>query len=768
MKLTARLFLAGVLLASCQTPDADWSSALNIDSLMIGEDLNTYYDNDRGLPYSGPAVFLDEAGLVYLKGWIKKGKRDGVWSYYNREEGAEHSLTPFFDRTDDQCTRGFKTPWYRGFRDAIHLVIAEFQLRADTIYEESYFYAPFTSKEEIKEEWKGVINEKGEWAELGSIPSICANAEIINRHNQTRTTGCFCERNGANYRSGLFKKSSLDDGKIVETKTYRRGYLSGPFSYYNYSDNAYRFGGTRFDYTFTSPWLDDRPTNFDIEFRTLKSTRNGPGKAYYIEGGQLKEEHTWVNNKREGPYTEYYTTGEVAATGNYFEDDWTGPIIQTSTDGHLLCVTNWSKGVRDGMRYNFWLALDGTQGDLQYEELWEQGKKQYSISYYNQPWTSWKEPRIELSVEIDGSDTPVKRTFSTSLRFATPFADFFVDEGAIEDAVKDDEEAWGNWLRNKIINPEFSEKSGGKKSYAPCYRYDLEVFRRRSQGVTDEKRVDLCGLVLDGKRTGTWFYSSGEEREILRPGKAPFIGNDGDTTGIVLTWSKGKTFENEKVKHGPSLLLDSETNTIAYFTYENNLRQGNFQSLRVDDRIVITEEGFYEDDVKNGPFVQNLAHIDRPFETVSLTGKYEEEEKKYDEDRLEAIKKELNEAKKKDFNETEKVELTTIMLDRYEIEIDSYGLANWLNMGWEIEIANVGASPFFIDTIICHEAIQIYDFPEEIEAGMRGKLEFEISSEYMKKSTLAGGKSGIVEGKILLKGNTNPETTVITVQISKD
>ena len=53
-------------------------------------------------------------------------------------------------------------------------------------------------------------------------------------------------------------------------------------------------------------------------------------------------------------------------------------------------------------------------------------------------------------------------------------------------------------------------------------------------------------------------------------------------------------------------------------------------------------------------------------------------------------------------------------------------------MGWEIEIANVGASPFFIDTIICHEAIQIYDFPEEIEAGMRGKLEFEISSEYMK------------------------------------
>ena len=102
------------------------------------------------------------------------------------------------------------------------------------------------------------------------------------------------------------------------------------------------------------------------------------------------------------------------------------------------------------------------------------------------------------------------------------------------------------------------------------------MFRRRSQGVTDAKRVDVCGLVLDGKRTGTWFYSSGEEREILRPGRAPFIGNDGDTTGLVLTWSKGKTFENEKAKHGPSLLLASETNTIAYFTYEDNLRQGNF------------------------------------------------------------------------------------------------------------------------------------------------------------------------------------------------
>ena len=31
--------------------------------------------------------------------------------------------------------------------------------------------------------------------------------------------------------------------------------------------------------------------------------------------------------------------------------------------------------------------------------------------------------------------------------------------------MKDDEEAWGNWLRNKIINPEFSEKSGeGEKA----------------------------------------------------------------------------------------------------------------------------------------------------------------------------------------------------------------------------------------------------------------------------------------------------------------
>ena len=38
---------------------------------MIGEDLNTYYDDERGLPYSGPVVVLDESGLVYLKGWMK-------------------------------------------------------------------------------------------------------------------------------------------------------------------------------------------------------------------------------------------------------------------------------------------------------------------------------------------------------------------------------------------------------------------------------------------------------------------------------------------------------------------------------------------------------------------------------------------------------------------------------------------------------------------------------------------------------------------------
>ena len=186
----------------------------------------------------------------------------------------------------------------------------------------------------------------------------------------------------ANYRSGLFKKSSLDDGKIVATKTYRRGYLSGPCSYYNYSDNASRFGGTRFDYTYTSPWLDDRPTNFDIEFRTLKSTRNGPGKAYYIEGGQLKEEHTWVNDKREGPYTEYYTTGEVAATGNYFEDDWTGPIVgRLQQTASISCshITG-QKELRDGMRYRFWLCVVMEhRATFNYEELL--GARNRAIQY---------------------------------------------------------------------------------------------------------------------------------------------------------------------------------------------------------------------------------------------------------------------------------------------------------------------------------------------------------------------------------------------------
>ena len=240
------------------------------------------------------------------------------------------------------------------------------------------------------------------------------------------------------------------------------------------------------------------------------------------------------------------------------------------------------------------------------------------------------------------------------------------------------------------MNSQIWDDSGQLKSAAPCFKYKEET-------ITGEHNVELCGLVLNGNRMGTWFYLNQTEEEILRPGTAPFISNKGDTIGLVLTWSKGREFEDERVKHGPSLLIDSGTNTLAQFTYQNNKRQNRFWSVRVEDDMIITEEGFYQDDVKNGPFRQGLSHIISPEDIVWLYGNYEGGERRYEEDRIEAIKEELE--------ETKEIDRTDIMLDKYEIEIDTYDLSNWLNTAWEIEIANTGVASFFIDTIPNHHWI---------------------------------------------------------------
>ena len=575
---------------------------------------------------------------------MKNGKRDGLWTYYNREAGAEYLMKPFFDRSANRRSRGFKTPWYRKFLGGpIELVTAEYELRADTVYEETQFSAPFYSNEAIKKRNKGVLtvqNGKNEWVQIGSEFSKCANAEIINRKYMTRTTGCFCETSDARYKSGLFEKFNVDDGRIVSTSTYRQGYRSGPSSWYNYSEDEAESASYWWEQNYTNAWFDDGPARPDWEKyweaypqsrRTAISRRNGPAKNYYIDGGQLREEVTYVHDNREGPFTRYWPTGEVMLEGNFLDDDWSGPVIQRLKNGHIKYVTNWSNEVKDGFSYDFWFAFDGTQGNLRSEEFWVQGTKQYEITHYNQPSENWGEPRIELSVEVDGSDTPLERTFAASWRFVTKITVDFIPD---DEAIFRDEEAWGNWLRKKIINPEFlSAKLGEGKSYAPCYDYD---------------EFTLCGQILDGERIGTWFYTSGdEEEELLRPGRAPFISNDGDTTGLVLTWSKGMTFENEKAKHGPSILIESKTNTFAYFTYEDNLRQGYFASIRVDDEIIMMEEGSYEDDIKNGPFEQALWHCESiDEEPLFLTGRYENGKREYDGDDYEAIKKELREAGK--------------------------------------------------------------------------------------------------------------------------
>ena len=452
----------------------------------------------------------------------------------------------------------------------------------------------------------------------------------------------------------------------------------------------------------------------DAERRKEASVRSGPGQSFYIESGKLKEEHTWVDDKRQGPFVRYFSSGEVLLEGSYFADSWTGTIIQRLRNGRVKYVSNWINGVKDGRSYDFWFALDGTQGSLSNEEMWEEGTKLHSIEYSNAPWENRKDPRVIFTQEDEGSDNPLEQTYLSSTKFSGVFIDFLWNdrsgESVMDDVLKS-EEAWSNFLSQKMMNPQIWDDSGQLQSAAPCFKYDEET-------IAGEHDVELCGLVLNGKRAGTWFYLNQTEQEILRPGTAPFISNNGDTIGLVLTWSKGREFEDERVKHGPSLLIDLGTKTLARFTYHNNKRQNRFWSVRVEDHMIITEEGFYQDDVKNGPFRQGLAHTESPEDIVWLYGNYEGGERKYEEDRIKAIKEELEEAKE--------VNRTNIMLDKYEIEIDDSDLSNWLNTSWEIEIANTGTNSFFIDTILCHEGLDVFSVPEEIKSGRRGKLSLRL------------------------------------------
>ena len=59
-------------------------------------------------------------------------------------------MKPFLIVVQIGAVGDLKLPWYRKFLGPIELVTAEYELRADTVYEETLFSAPFYSNEAIK------------------------------------------------------------------------------------------------------------------------------------------------------------------------------------------------------------------------------------------------------------------------------------------------------------------------------------------------------------------------------------------------------------------------------------------------------------------------------------------------------------------------------------------------------------------------------------------------------------------------------------------
>src|SRR5690606_8730385 len=90
----------------------------------------------------------------------------------------------------------------------------------------------------------------------------------------------------------------------------------------------------------------------------VKGEKSGLWKFYAVEEGSFKKykiaDVTYKNDKREGPVTFYYSSGEVAATGNNENELLQGVLIVFYKTGELARKANFDKDqIQDVMTHYY-------------------------------------------------------------------------------------------------------------------------------------------------------------------------------------------------------------------------------------------------------------------------------------------------------------------------------------------------------------------------------------------------------------------------------
>lgn len=69
-------------------------------------------------------------------------------------------------------------------------------------------------------------------------------------------------------------------------------------------------------------------------------------RTFYYENGKVKNIVNYKNNKKEGPYLEYFDNSMVAVKGTFCDDKKSGVFVQNNRKGKIAVKETWDNGIR--------------------------------------------------------------------------------------------------------------------------------------------------------------------------------------------------------------------------------------------------------------------------------------------------------------------------------------------------------------------------------------------------------------------------------------
>lgn len=119
-------------------------------------------------------------------------------------------------------------------------------------------------------------------------------------------------------------------GDTIQVETYEQGQFSGPFRLYNTEEDYLRQSGQYIDGAMSGTWY------------------------VYHANGQVAEEVVFADNLEQGPFKEWYASGQLKAEGFYLDGDnehgqlWlyaeNGDLERLMDCTHGVCNSRWRQG----------------------------------------------------------------------------------------------------------------------------------------------------------------------------------------------------------------------------------------------------------------------------------------------------------------------------------------------------------------------------------------------------------------------------------------